>query len=185
VNPRRAGIILGAVAVGAVLAAIATAFVVGEVINEEGRSDDGAWRTYRSHFLGFEIAYPGEWHIVEKLPPVDSDMAFVLGGVTISEQLEVHEGPHVLSYKNFQGDWCLRGKLVESEVVVSGIAGIETTCYACEPDAPQEACPADPYTILRIFGTVGRPDYYVVLGDVVDGDVETVRRIVESFRFID
>jgi hypothetical protein len=78
----------------------------------------------------------------------------------------------------------LRGKLVEREIVVSGIDGVETNCYDCEADAPESACPLEPHTIVRTFGTVGIGEYFVVVGDA-DGDVGTVRRIVESFEFVD
>jgi hypothetical protein len=183
VTPGKIGLIFGLVAVGAIVVAIATAFAINELFDDDD-TDDHTWRTYRSEFLGFEIAYPEDWHIVERLPPDPSKEPYITGGVTISENEDAQSGPKVLAYKNFHGDWCLRGRQEDRDIEVSGVAGVETNCYGCEADAPVETCPADPFTIVRVFGIVGEPDYYVVLGDPED-DLETVRRIVGSFRFTD
>jgi hypothetical protein len=185
VRPGKIGLIFGLVAVGAIVAGIATAFVISELLSDDDSDEDpGAWRTYDSEFWGFEIAYPADWHLDERGQTTESKEPLIHGGVTISKNEDARTGPKVLAYKNFQGDWCLRGRLVEREIEVSGVAGVETHCLDCEEDAPLETCPADPHTVVRVFGTVGVREYYVVLGEP-DDDLESVRRIVESFQFID
>ena len=184
-TPGKAGLIFGLVAALAVLAGILTAYLISALFDDDDTADNpGAWRTYSNQFLGFEIGYPDEWYLDESGQTAESSEPFIHGGVTISQNEDARNGPKVLAYKNFQGDWCLRGRREEREIEVSGVAGVETNCLDCEEDAPLETCPPDPHTIVRTFGRVGVRDYYVVKGEP-DEDLETVRRIVESFRFID
>jgi hypothetical protein len=184
VSPGKAGLIFGAVAVFAAVAGIVTALAISDLSDSEGGPLAKLWSNYSSEFLGFAITYPSDWHLEERGQTVPTNEAFITGGVTISRQEDARSGPKVLAYKNFQGDWCLRGRQVAREVEVSGVSGIETNCFACEADAPEDSCPSDPHTIVRVFGVIGDPGDYVVKGET-EGEAETVRRIVESFRFID
>ena len=184
-TPGKAGLIFGLVAAGAIVAGIATAFLISELFGDnDTNGDPGAWRTYKNEFLGFEVAYPRDWHILERGHTAPSSQPFISGGVVISEQQDAQRGPNVRVSKHFQGDFCLRGRLVDREIEVSGVKGMETRCYDCEADAPVETCPADPHTIAWIFGSVGEPDNYVVLGEA-ENRLDIVSTILESFRFID
>jgi hypothetical protein len=75
VTPGKLGLILGAVAVVAIVAGIATAFVLNELLSED-EQDSGAWvappegwLTYRDEEGAYEISYPPDWVVLKPSPP--------------------------------------------------------------------------------------------------------------------
>jgi hypothetical protein len=189
VTPGKIVLILGLAAAVAILAGVATAFVISKCC---GKANDDRWETYRNDFYGYEIEYPADWQIEigERLEDPDSD--FETQGVRITNGTKEEGRGRVLAYVNFQGDWCTTGRSEQAEVTVSGIRGVETRCFWPEdwPCTPEPECRENPYEIVRRFeGARGGYDY-TILGSVGSGggsaeESDTVRSIVETFRFVD
>ena len=153
--------------------AVSAAFGLGLVF---GGDDDG-WTTYRDQEYGFEIRYPEGWTAAERAGPG----VRLVPDANIADPLVDRQAPAVIVILDSEGDWCGSGRIESRPITVSGVRGEEHSCYP--PDdlcLPAPGC--EPTTIVRFFqgrdGTV-----YRVLGQT-DGDVDMVRRVVQSFRFI-
>jgi hypothetical protein len=185
----------------AMLVALAVALVLGFGLpgrgdrdeERQGRVDD--WQTYRNEQYGYQVRYPSDWSITRERNPQPGD-DFEAQSIDLSNGTE-----RVLVSVNFQGDWCIGvGVHIEKEeVTVSGITGQDYTCYQGDlaPCGPPSACTAAIQTaqanarapgakvvgIVRYFpGAKGKRNYWI--GSEPKEDPVTVRRIVESFRFL-
>jgi hypothetical protein len=172
-------------------------------------SDDG-WQTYRDRHFGYELRYPPGWQLVSEWNARETNgvefqtLVFGREPAPPSRPNQVPV-PNVTVSVNFQGDLC--GGPGSQPIEVGGVAGSETTCYfdvgglGCTP-MPQ--CMEKPLTIVRRFETKGRKYYvwanngYVTItmqGTPIStpqaDDPEaaqtaaTLRKIVESYRFVD
>ncbi|HEY4685554.1 MAG TPA: hypothetical protein VII57_05850 [Dehalococcoidia bacterium] len=143
------------------------------------------WLTYRNDLYDYEVSYPAEWQIEVGERLVDDRGTFETQRVRLRRGSS-SAGPFVSVYVNFQGDWCEGiGRRIVEDVFVAGNGGRYYECFAdtC-PNPPEPVCRPDPYRIvLFLEGARGRLNY-TVFGEARD-DAATVRRIVESFRFID
>jgi hypothetical protein len=149
---------------------------------------DAGWKTYRNDDFAYEISYPRDWETSVRNPwPGD---AIETQWVRFSGMTERRDTPpsleSVLVAVNFQADWCTEaGRIETQEIVVDSVPGIEQECFhtdaACQP---QPNCLTQPYGLARFFpGALGRQNY-LVLGDPT-ADPLLVRRIIESFRFLE
>ena len=186
-TPGRMGLIFGLVAAGAVLAAVATAFVITKLF--DGDDTDDRWLTYRNDFYGYEIKYPSDWQIElsDRLEDPDSD--FATQGVRITNGPELDSQGRVLAIVNFQGGWCETARVETRAITVAGVEGVEYTCFhhPTVPCSPEPDCRTIPIEFVWYFeGAKGRINYAILANTGQNHtEVDTVMAIVESFRFTD
>jgi hypothetical protein len=171
-------------AVFGALVAVGFSVVLGTSLTG-GRGGD-AWETYRNRDYGYEVRYPQDWTIEVRDPQPDDD--FETQSVRLvrdaTDLTRAEWSPGVLVVVNLQGGWCETDRVETHPITVSGVEGEEYVCYQPNwPCTPEPACREQPVFIGRFFEEMdGRPRY-AVLGQTED-DVDSVRRIVESFRFL-
>ena len=151
--------------------------------------DNDAWKTYRNAAYGYEVRYPRDWLIEARDPELGDD--FETQYVVISKgvgQIEVQVAvAHVLVAVNFQGDWCTAGRVgAAREISVSGMRGQEYICLIGEGSdcQPRPACEREPQNIVRYFAGARGKQNYTVWSKLL-GELATVRKIIESFRFLE
>jgi hypothetical protein len=149
---------------------------------------DAGWKTYRNHDFAYEVSYPNEWEVSVRNPwPGD---AIETQWVRLSGMTERRDTPpsleSVLVAVNFQASWCTEaGRIEIREIVVSGVPGIEQECFRTDPACePKPNCLTQPYGLARFFPDALGVQNYLVLGDPTS-DPLLVRRIIESFRFLE
>ena len=128
------------------------------------------WQTYANDEFGYEIGYPSGWTLTVRDPQPGDDFEY--------QEVRLSKGEtSVLAAVNFQGGWCETGRSENRDITVSGVAGVETYCYyGSEPK---------PAGIVRYFKGAKGELNYTVFAQPTGGDVDTVRKIVQSFRFTD
>lgn len=171
----------------ALVLAILVTTACGINVEQIGLRDAG-WKTYRNADFGYELSYPREWELETRDP--EPDDAVETQWIRVSGVTERRDMPpsaeSVLVAVNFQGPWCMgAGRIETKEIVVSAVPGIEQECYRVDPGClPQPNCQSQPYGIARFFPGARGKQNYLVLGDPTS-DPLLVRRIIESFRFLD
>lgn len=188
----KAGLILGIAAGVAIVAGIATAFLISYCCSGEDDGDtneDGGWvappngwLTYRDEEKGYEISYPPDWVIGESFHTFSPNLEILPQG---DVGLALPRPTEVTVTVDFHIDvWCL-GRHEVRRAVVSGYEGYDLVCYYDGPTPPcgtQGEC----VTVLELMRRTFEPGrggsaYYVSGRGAEHSD--TVRSIVESFRF--
>ncbi|HLF72550.1 MAG TPA: hypothetical protein VI759_10405 [Dehalococcoidia bacterium] len=161
-------------------------------------NDGDGWKTYRNDRYGYEVRYPPEWHLdvgerlVDPVDDFETQSVRFRKGAPPDPNAPLAGAEHgaaiVAIYVNFMGDWCLGQGIPHTErsMDVSGVPGIEYTCYGrqSQPCQPEPACYGEPIETVYFFEIVpGRQNYTIFAG--LREDDETARRILQSFRFID
>ena len=172
------------------LAAAAVAAVLALQLGDDG---DG-WLTYRNDEFGYEFRYPPDWRIEIRPPLHDVETNVDVQGVNVWKGNDAEPTARVLVVVNFYGGWCETGRVQQQRnVEVSGVTGREWTCYLEPfPCQPMPGCWTTPYAIVRYFDNAKGQDNHIALGAVnvqagedTSAEADTVRKIVESFRFVD
>ena len=174
------------------IVSLAIALLVTLVIAFASRLDsvgrDG-WKTYRNTRYEYEIRYPADWliEVRDPQPGDDFETQYVVLTKGIAQGAAEGAVAQVLVAVNFQGDWCTAGQVtVVREVVVSGVRGDEYVCSLGVGAGCQSltACQEGPQNIVRYFeGAKGKLNYTVWSKPL--GESETVRKIIEAFRFLE
>jgi hypothetical protein len=135
-----------------------------------GSSDDDNWPTYRNDAFHFAIDYPADWDVQIRNPMPSDDFLHLAVTLQGSED-------KILAAVNFYGGWCeTHADFLEQSMEVNGVSGVHYECSA-QPGGP-------PTEIVRYFDDAMGQDNYTILNLGVS-DVDTTRRIIESFRFLD
>ncbi len=155
-----------------VAAGLATFFGVQALLAED-RGD--GWETYRNEKYGYQFRYPPDWFLEAGAGQVNEGIEIQYTSVTRGDD-------RVLIGVNFQGGWCefvgpATGKQEVVDILVSGTPGKEYVCYAADGDF-------QPDSVVRHFEEVRSQRNYVVFSEP-QGEVATVRKIIESFQFLD
>jgi hypothetical protein len=168
----------GALTVLGSTAVLMTIGLIMSIALEPGGPEPGWRKASYPPLFGYELRHPSDWaRIFAILNNDDAPGALTLWLTKGADRVQLEV--------NFQGGWCEGGKRQQiSDIVVSGIAGRHYECYAdtC-PEPPLPRCEPKPYEIVRYFGNVKGRQNYVIIGRPT-ADVDTVRRIVQSFRFL-
>jgi hypothetical protein len=164
--------------VGGIVVAALAALLLGFGIGPGGGGDN---ETYRNREFGYQLSYPSDWS-VEQLSLREGE------NLRLTTSPGTSQYPRVAVIVNLQGDWCTGTRPETRPITVFGVPGEESRCYVLDsvPCSPEPACRTQPTEIARVFRDVkGRSNYVIVGNTSTVEDVNDVRRIVESFRFVD
>jgi hypothetical protein len=187
------------------LVAIVAFVAYDRYVKDDGPGD--GWKTYRNDRFKYEIRLPPGWEPEresggEVEPGVTTLHSIYVDRLAPDEPYPVSSAepppkraPRITVWVNPRGDWCTSTKgVTTTDIEVGGVKGQELICILAGPVAdyctPKPKCTDVPWGIMRDFNHHGDRvwvfgDVYVPTDENAMAHYETLRKAVQSFRFVD